>query len=147
CALLAALAIGGLTLALTPAAPPAAEAAPPDEKPVARTDAVGDPLPDRALFRLGTLRLRHKNANFAVAFAPDGKTLVVGGRDRRLHLWDPVTGRELRQIEAPENGVHSLAYSPDGKLLAGGCSAEVVYLWDAASGQEVRRLRDHKGEV
>jgi RNA polymerase sigma factor (sigma-70 family) len=148
CALLTALVIGTLAVTLTPAAAPlAVEAAPPDDKPVARTDAVGDPLPDGALFRLGTLRLRHKNTTLAVAFAPDGKTLVAGGWDSRLRLWDPVTGRELRQIETPENGVYSLAYSPDGKLLAGGCTVGVVCLWDAASGEEVRRLRDHKGEV
>src|SRR5262249_2695840 len=31
-------------------------------------------------------------------FSPDGKTIVTGGSDRMIRIWDAPTGQELRQI-------------------------------------------------
>src|SRR5438874_5342046 len=40
-------------------------------------DAYGDPLPDGALLRIGTTRLRPGSPVKAMAFTPDGKKLVT----------------------------------------------------------------------
>src|SRR5262249_47074903 len=81
------------------------------EKPQ-RTDSYGDPLPEGAIARLGTARLRHKSID-SVAFSPDNKMIASAGAETRstdrgfIHIWDAATGRELRVLQRPnENAVH-----------------------------------------
>src|SRR5439155_10894045 len=112
----------------------------PENKP--RTDFYGDPLPPGALARMGTLQLRHEEAQ--VAFARDGKTLVSFGNDRKLRFWDLATGKQTRQImldvQAKDaNGRHRTVLSPDGALLAVGDQGDVT-LYDTATGKEGHRL-------
>jgi RNA polymerase sigma factor (sigma-70 family) len=126
-------------------APPGAPA--PAAGPEARVDGDGDPLPGGALFRLGSLRLRHRTTLRSVAFTPDGKFLASGGWDRVISFWDPTTGKEIRRLDAPEKGVDAIAFSRDGKLLAGAGMNGAVILWDAATGKEIRRLEGHRRQV
>jgi hypothetical protein len=51
------------------------------------TDQHGDPLPEGALARLGTLRLRPGQPRVAFAVSPDSRTLA-SGEERVLRLWD-----------------------------------------------------------
>jgi WD40 repeat protein len=103
----------------------------------------------------------HPQGVAQLAFTPDGKILASGGRlDNVIRLWDPATGRELRQLgmaNAVRGSVGSagggLVFSPDGKFLAcpvvsapdaprrGGAPATVTLnLWDVATGKEARRI-------
>jgi WD40 repeat protein len=121
--------------------PPAAAAADAPAEPKPRVDRFGDPLPDGAAGRLGTVRLRHDFMIHSVHFAPDGKSvLAVAGAStaRAASRWDVATGREL---PAPKLSNHSIgvAYSPDGRTLL--CTADKgLNLRDVATGAEVRRF-------
>jgi WD40 repeat protein len=56
----------------------------------------------------------------AVAFSPNGETLaLVAGTDpKRLHLFNPRTGKLLRSLPAQQRHSRSLAFTKDGKTLA-----------------------------
>ena len=85
--------------------------------------------------------------SMAIAIAPDGLTLAVGGRSRDsngtssgvLELWSISTGKLLGSLStAAGGGVSSVAFSPDGKMLAvGGSTADyskgVLELWAVPS--------------
>lgn len=138
-------------------APLTANAAPKPaaEKPQVRLDQFGDPLPEGAVARLGTVRSRHGAEVRSVAFSSDGKTLASGGQDNTVRIWEITTGKELRRFTAltglgSENTwVSSIAFSPDGKRLAAGTMngpGEVV-IWELATGKESRPLRMNRAGV
>jgi WD40 repeat protein len=71
----------------------------------------------------------------ALAYAPDGRTLALGGSDGRVGLWDPFAGQQRLACVPLRAGGHvsSVAFSADGKFVAAGLSGEVV-VWSASSG-------------
>jgi WD40 repeat protein len=81
-------------------------------------------------------------------FAPDGKALavpcheVVGFNNVKatISLWDPTTGRRLRQLEAGGPAPVTPAFSPNGKGLAWSTANGTIIVTDAATGQERRRF-------
>ncbi len=109
------------------------------KNPAVASDRYGDPLPEKAVARLGTVRFRQGSSVHLVDFSPDGKTLLLGGSGRGLGLWDASTGKEIRQFGVGANEAH---FSPDGKLLA---SVDIgTTVWDVASGKRVRQLDDQQ---
>ncbi len=99
--------------------------------PLSQDDVVGDRLPPGASARFGSLRLRHLDSVRSVAFSADGKTLVSGGDDGVIRLWDPATGRAIKTIR-PDHTVFAVAVAPDGRIAAA-CVDRAARLWDADS--------------
>jgi WD40 repeat protein len=52
-----------------------------------------------------------------VAFGPAGRSLVIGGTDGVLYVWDTLR-QTLRSVTAPGSGIGAVACSPDGRLAA-----------------------------
>jgi RNA polymerase sigma factor (sigma-70 family) len=122
--------------------PVSAARKPDGDSPQARTDAHGDPLPDGAIARLGSQRLRHAGGVPMLTFTPDGKNLVSQSTDG-VRVWDTGTGKELHHV-APKAGDtwgHS-DLSPDGKLVAvsGHVPAGPIELWEVNRGKRVATL-------
>jgi WD40 repeat protein len=105
--------------------------------PGGRTDFYGDPLPDGAVARLGTLRFRLPDEAVATALAADGNVVAVSVRDSHVLVLD-AAGKELCRVAAAEPA-SALALSPDGGVLA--CDAgNAVRLVDTTTGKELRAL-------
>ncbi|MDQ3760720.1 MAG: hypothetical protein M3460_03215 [Actinomycetota bacterium] len=68
-----------------------------------------------------TLR-SHTNSVWAVAFAPDGRTLATGSADQTVRLWDVSDRDQPRPLGQPLTGhtdpVYGVAFAPDGRILA-----------------------------
>src|SRR5205085_2771365 len=58
-----------------------------------RVNLHGDPLPEGALARLGTVRFRHPDPVKVATFSPDGKMIASTCGKDTVYLWD-TTGRE-----------------------------------------------------
>jgi WD40 repeat protein len=103
----------------------------------AQADLHGDPLPEGALARLGTVRFRHGILSEAVAIAPEGNVIASAGSvGSEVWLWDAATGRSRHRVPIDHNP-GGLAFSPDGKTLFVGGSLEVI---DVPTATVVHRL-------
>ncbi|HYV34983.1 MAG TPA: sigma-70 family RNA polymerase sigma factor, partial [Gemmataceae bacterium] len=108
-----------------------------------RVDVLGDPLPEGALARLGTLRFRHAGPVNCSVFSLDGKTIFTASNDCTIRQWDIATGKELQRFIGNDRAIHQLALSPDGTRLAsangllGGDSSERLRVWDTKTAKEL----------
>jgi WD40 repeat protein len=112
-----------------------------------RLDRYGDPLPDHAVARLGTVRLRHSAQVNSIEFSPDGKLLASAGDDACAILWDVATGKAVRRLPHP-GAVSAVLFTPDGKTLLSASTDNnrafqvfQVHVTDVGSGQELRSLK------
>ncbi len=133
--------------AASPPSPPEAVKEQPPEQARRRTDRYGDPLPEGAVARLGTLRLRHAGLSDFVLL-PGGQTVLSAGGDRVLRYWELATGRQVRAIrlQGTAGPGSCVTLSPDGKTLVAQDGGALV-IWDVDSGKQLKRLPGPKGEV
>src|SRR5436309_1060917 len=74
----------------------------------------------------------HTNSVQALAYTPDGQTLISAGDDCTIRLWDVRTAREVARLEGHTDGILTLSISSDGKWLASGGHDKGVLVWDLA---------------
>ena len=84
----------------------------------------------------------------AVAFTPDGKTLVSAGVDGFILPWDVESGRRRSAIHGPlptasprSRSARTGGGSPPGATIG------PIKIWDLATGREVHTLRGHSASV
>jgi WD40 repeat protein len=109
-----------------------------------------DALPQGALARMGTTRLRHGDGVCHVVYSPDCKYLASLSRDRTLRIWETDGYRQVHLIQETDVDFYGVAWSPDSKTIAaaggdpfhGGRTS--IRLFDAQSGELKQRLEGHK---
>ena len=107
-----------------------------------RADRYGDPLPEGAVARLGTLRMRYRIGD--LHYLPGGtRALVsVGGE---LHVWDLTKGERLGAWSVTGSSLRSLAVGRDGRKALVADTAGTIAEWDIASHKVVRKLSTGSG--
>ena len=73
----------------------------------------------------------HKDNVYALAFSPDGRTLLSASADNTAICWDLTKGQPLLVCKGHSGPVYGAAFSPDGKTIATGSGDKTVRLWDA----------------
>src|SRR5205085_900514 len=73
------------------------------------------------------------------AFTPDGRTLVVGGKDGGLHLWDVASGAERLSLAGSMEPALNLALTADGRTAMTSHYGGEIHLWSVAEGQRLRK--------
>ena len=84
-----------------------------------------------------------------VSIHPDGSTMAVGVRGKKINMVSVKNGKELSAI-ATHKDVRKLTYSPDGSIIASSYSYvdafsddfdTAIDLWNTSSGQKIRTLK------
>ena len=78
--------------------------------------------------------------NSRIAVTADGKTLAAS-RGNAIQLWEVETGKELRLIQGPREGLAGLLFSPNGRTLAGRAFNGDLILWATGTGKELHRIK------
>jgi WD40 repeat protein len=94
--------------------------------------------------------LKHGESDLPIAgvtFVPNSETLISGGRDSTINLWNTVTRKRSKILTGHENPLRTVAASPDGTLLASGGEDTRIALWNIGSGKLLRLLEGNAGFV
>jgi RNA polymerase sigma factor (sigma-70 family) len=128
-------------LSSPPASKPSADKAEPPPREV-RLDLHGDPLPDGAVARLGTVQFNHGDRLAGLQFSMDGKwVLSSGGGNARV--WDAETGTELRNFTTGSAAYRGIAgMTPGGQVLLPESTPyrQPLHVWDVSTGTKDRTV-------
>jgi WD40 repeat protein/tRNA A-37 threonylcarbamoyl transferase component Bud32 len=104
--------------------------------------------------RIVTLRanLHHEDWAWAVAFSPDSRTALTGGKDCLARCWDTRTGQPIGEPLRHRHPVWAVSFSPDGRTILTGSGNDEVHqgearLWDAKTGEPLGPTLPHPDEV
>ncbi|HEY8482034.1 MAG TPA: hypothetical protein VIL71_19580 [Spirillospora sp.] len=93
--------------------------------------------------------IRNEKVVSALAYSPDGRTLVTGDLSGVVRTWDAKTHRPAgppmgRADDRPSlpRAIHAVAFSPDGTTLAAASEDGTVRLWDMATSRQPGEVID-----
>jgi WD40 repeat protein len=109
-----------------------------------RTDLYGDPLPDGAIARLGSLRLRDPGGFHRVVVSADGTLLASSSSDLKIVLWDLPSGKARLRLDVAS--IHTtLAISPNGTVLVSADKA--LCFWDTTTGKQLFKIDNDEQRI
>ncbi|MFG0265683.1 MAG: c-type cytochrome domain-containing protein [Rhodopirellula sp. JB055] len=89
----------------------------------------------------------HRDVLYAAKFSPDGSRIATAGYDRRILIWDAVSGEMIRELVGHNGAIFDLAFSPDGELLLSACADETAKVWRIDTGERLDTLSQPAAEV
>jgi WD40 repeat protein len=104
-----------------------------------RLDRYGDALPEHALMRIGTLRLRTGDAAKVLSFTADAKMLVTASSKFGIQVWEVATGKEVRAFGGTSYQT-AWAISEDGAWAAIASEGE-CRIYDTATGKSTHVIQ------
>jgi WD40 repeat protein len=106
----------------------------------AAEDRLGDPLPNNAIQRLGTLRLRYGSIG-DLAYLPDGRALIGVGRN--LDIWDMPKGEKIETLSVANSSIRRMQLSRDGSRLLMLDGTDIV-VYSLTERRELQRLASNQ---
>jgi Tetratricopeptide repeat/WD domain, G-beta repeat len=83
----------------------------------------------------------------ALVVSPASGLLATTGKDGFVRLWDPVTGRLLREFQASGEPLEALAFDPAGAALASGGEDKIIRVHDPDTGLLQTELKGHDDTI
>jgi WD40 repeat protein len=96
---------------------------------------------------LRSFRAHSPGVGLSMAFSPDGKQLVTGGKEYAVKIWDLETDDPPKTLQEHNGDVYTVAFSPDGRRVASAGEDSTVKVWDSHTGELLRSFRGHTGLV
>ncbi len=84
---------------------------------------------------------------YSVALSPNGKRFAHSNDDKKAHISDAETGKELCATSAHALPIDGMTFSPDGSKLVTASRDHTAKVWDVETGRELHTLSGHTGEV
>ena len=76
-----------------------------------------------------------------VVFSSGGTSLVSGGDDTTVKLWDVQTGGVVKTFFGHTNTVHSVSISADSTTIASGSNDKTICLWNVQKGEPYHTIQ------
>ena len=83
----------------------------------------------------------------SVAFAPDGKTVVVGTANGPIHFINLADGKTIRTLVGHTAVVTGIVFHPTGTLLATCSKDRTIKLWNPAAAAPLKSLDGHNAWI
>ncbi|MGH1351310.1 MAG: protein kinase domain-containing protein [Methyloligellaceae bacterium] len=87
----------------------------------------------------------HQNTVSTVSFAGNGTTLVSGGHDNKLRIWNVRSGKQTRLLNAHRSNVNTLDIHRN-KVISADSRGEII-IWDLKTGKPLKNFRGHNASV
>ncbi len=108
------------------------------------TDRLGDPLPENAVQRLGSQRLRYGSIG-DLAYLPDGRALVASGTN--IDVWDMSAGEREARHQVGTRPLSGIDVRDDGTVLLAANVAGTVFEFDLEQGEILREWETEQGRL
>lgn len=79
----------------------------------------------------------------ALAWSPDGTSIVSAGVDKTVQVWDVISGKCIHIYYGHVAPVAAVTWSPDGAHIASGSWDKTVQVWRASNGEHIYTYREH----
>lgn len=90
----------------------------------------------------------HEFTVWSLAVTSDGLTLVSGGQDATIHVWDLGTEKEIHKFVGHEGPVYGLAVTPDNRRLVSIADKDLaVNVWDLETFDLISSLAPNSAHV
>lgn len=77
---------------------------------------------------------------WSVVLSPDGRTVIGGGANQTIKVWDIQTGRVIKTLSGHQDVVRWLILTRDGETLISGSGDRTIKIWDLQTGQVLQTL-------
>lgn len=86
----------------------------------------------------------HKISSNTVHFSTDGKSLLTGGRDGYLNIWQVGNYKIIKSIPANEWAIYDIAYSHNSNLFATARRYKIIKIWDSKTFEILKVINKEK---
>ncbi|CAM6097082.1 unnamed protein product [Calypogeia fissa] len=116
-----------------------------DRSTIAKSDVTAHPAVPQGYAPI--LAKGHKESIYALSMNDAGTTLVSGGTEKAVRVWDPRTGTKQIKLKGHTDNVRALVLDPTGRFCLSGSSDSMIRLWDLGQQRCVHSYAVHTDSV